>query len=83
MGVSAARRVTSAFKACPTRIRRLRGGSRPPRTRKQMLSTEIDEAVVQAHHLQVNKAEFLRLAEERFDVFQEKRVRTIDKQGVL
>ena len=51
--------------------------------RKQMLSTEIDEAVVQAHHLQVNKAEFLRLAEERFDVFQEKRVRTTDKQGVL
>ena len=51
--------------------------------RKQMLSTEIDEAVVQAHHLQVNKAEFLRLAEERFDVFHEKRVRTTDKQGVL
>jgi len=51
--------------------------------RKQMLSTEIDEAVVQAHHLQVNKAEFLRLSEERFDAFQEKRVRTTDKQGVL
>jgi hypothetical protein len=41
-----------------------------------MLSTEIDEAVVQAHHLQVNNAEFLRLAEERFDAFQDKRVRS-------
>ena len=46
MGVSAARRVTSAFKACPTRIRRLRGGSRPPRTRKQMLSTRGEQTLV-------------------------------------
>jgi GntR family transcriptional regulator len=51
--------------------------------RRRLLASEIDEAVVQAHHLQVSKDEFLRLAEERFDAFQEKRVRTTDKQGVL
>ena len=35
--------------------------------RRRLLTDEIDQAVVQAHHLQVSKAEFLRLAEERFD----------------
>src|ERR1700737_1571960 len=34
--------------------------------RRRLLASEIDEAVVQAHHLQVSKDEFLRLAEERF-----------------
>src|SRR6476659_8861632 len=38
--------------------------------RRRLLAGEIDEAVVQAHHLQVNRADFLRLAEERFDSFQ-------------
>jgi GntR family transcriptional regulator len=51
--------------------------------RRQMLTSEIDEAVVQAHHLQVSKDEFLRLAEDRFDSFHSKRVRATDKQGVL
>ena len=51
--------------------------------RRQMLTSEIDEAVVQAHHLQVNKAEFLHLAEERFEAFLEKRTGTTDKQGAL
>ena len=51
--------------------------------RRRLLADEIDEAVVQAHHLQVTKDEFLRLAEERFDSFQEKRVRTAEKEGVL
>src|SRR5438067_4910814 len=32
--------------------------------RRRLLASEIDEAVVQAHHLQVSKSEFLRLAEE-------------------
>ena len=51
--------------------------------RRQLLAGEIDEAVVQAHHLQVSKAEFLRLAEERFDSFHERRARAADKpQGV-
>src|SRR4051795_5543642 len=41
--------------------------------RRRILADEIDEAVVQAHHFQVAKAEFLRLAEERFDSFERAR----------
>jgi GntR family transcriptional regulator len=51
--------------------------------RRRLLADEIDEAVVQAHHLQVNRDEFLRLAGERFDSFHEKRVRTAPKEGVV
>jgi GntR family transcriptional regulator len=43
--------------------------------RLKLLSQEIDDAVVQAHHLQIAKAEFLRLADERFDAFEHKRSR--------
>lgn len=42
--------------------------------RLKLLTEEIDDAVVQAHHLMVDKAGFLKLAEERFDLFQRKRV---------
>jgi GntR family transcriptional regulator len=51
--------------------------------RRRLLTDEIDEAVVQAHHLQVSRSEFLRLVEARFDSFQEKRFRTTGKAGVL
>ena len=44
--------------------------------RRELLTSEIDEAVVQAHHLQVGRDEFLRLAEDRFDAFQHQRDRT-------
>ena len=40
--------------------------------RTQLLTDEIDHAIVQAHHLQVGKAEFLELAEERFERFEQK-----------
>ncbi len=43
--------------------------------RLKLLAQEIDEAVVQAHHLQIEKSEFLRLAEDRFDAFEQKRAR--------
>ena len=43
--------------------------------RKKMIADAIDEAVIQAHHLQINKSEFLRLAEERFDALQTRRAR--------
>ena len=43
--------------------------------RTKMLTEEIDQAVVQAHHLQVAKAEFLRLSEERYDAFEKRRTR--------
>ena len=40
--------------------------------RKQLLLTEIDEAVVMAHHLQVDKEKFLALVKERLDYFEKK-----------
>jgi GntR family transcriptional regulator len=43
--------------------------------RLKLLAEEIDDAVVQAHHLQVAKPEFLRLADDRFDAFERKRLR--------
>jgi len=43
--------------------------------RVRLLTEEIDQAVVQAHHLQVAKTEFLRLAEERFESFEKRRLR--------
>lgn len=51
-------------------------------TRRELLVQEIDEAVVQAHHLQVSKAEFLKVADHRFDVFQNQRDRA-EKSGRL
>jgi GntR family transcriptional regulator len=55
----------------------LRASSAPFRkdVRLKLLGSEIDDAVTQAHHLQVTKAEFLELAEERFDLFAQKRSR--------
>ncbi|OFW29284.1 MAG: hypothetical protein A3H97_08960 [Acidobacteria bacterium RIFCSPLOWO2_02_FULL_65_29] len=41
--------------------------------RLELLAQEIDDAVIQAHHLQVGKTEFLRLAEARFDTFEQQR----------
>ena len=41
--------------------------------RVEMLTEAIDGVVTEAHHLQVGKSDFLRLSEDRFDRFQEKR----------
>jgi len=43
--------------------------------RRRLLAESIDEAVVHAHHLRIDRAEFLRLWEERFEVFEQKRAR--------
>ena len=43
--------------------------------RRKLLAESIDESVVHAHHLQIDKSEFLRLAQERFDTFEHKRAR--------
>jgi GntR family transcriptional regulator len=43
--------------------------------RLELLTREIDGAVVQAHHLQVGKPDFLRLTEDRFDAFEHERDR--------
>ena len=47
--------------------------------RLHQLAERIDDAVVEAHHLQVTKADFLRLAEDRFDAFQQRRMRVASK----
>ena len=43
--------------------------------RRRLLAETMDDVVVHAHHLQIGKAEFLRLAEDRFDDFERKRAR--------
>jgi GntR family transcriptional regulator len=40
--------------------------------RQKLLFTEIDEAVVMAHHLQVDREKFLALVKERLDHFERK-----------
>jgi GntR family transcriptional regulator len=44
-------------------------------TRLRLLAQTVDEAVVQAHHFQIDRNDFLRLAGERFDVFAGRRAR--------
>ncbi|HLS27753.1 MAG TPA: GntR family transcriptional regulator [Opitutales bacterium] len=39
------------------------------KAKEELLLREIDEAVVMAHHLQIDSETFLRLAEERLDFF--------------
>jgi GntR family transcriptional regulator len=41
--------------------------------RLQLVTEEMDQAVVQAHHLQIGREEFVRLAETRFDAFEQRR----------
>jgi len=40
--------------------------------KNKLLLTEVDEAVVMAHHLQVGREKFLALVEERLDYFERK-----------
>ena len=41
--------------------------------RRKLLTEEIDQAIVQAHHLQVSRDEFLKLVNERLDAMDERR----------
>jgi len=41
--------------------------------RRKMLIEEIDQAIVQAHHLQVPRDEFLQLVQKRLEVLEERR----------
>lgn len=47
--------------------------------REEMLSTEIDAVVVQAHHLQVGRDDLLRLVNERFTAFEERRAEATEQ----
>jgi GntR family transcriptional regulator len=53
----------------------LKGNNSPLKkdVRRKLLIEEIDQAIVQAHHLQVSRSEFLELARQRFDVIEEKK----------
>ena len=48
--------------------------------RRKLLIEEVDRAIVQAHHLQVPRAEFLELIHERLDVLDDKRRAHEDKK---
>ena len=55
----------------------VRSGTSPYRkeVRRTLLGDALDDAVIQAHHLQVGRADFLELAKERFDALQTRRAR--------
>ncbi|HEX5473969.1 MAG TPA: GntR family transcriptional regulator [Vicinamibacterales bacterium] len=50
--------------------------------RRRMLAGILDDAAVQAHHLQIGQDEFLRIAEERFNVLEHRRTRAMEKGHV-
>lgn len=45
--------------------------------RMRLVTEEMDDAVIAAHHLQVEKTEFLRLAADRFEMFAKRRARAL------
>jgi GntR family transcriptional regulator len=47
--------------------------------RLRLLTKEVDDAVVQAHHLQVQKHDFLKLVQERFEAFEARRARAANE----
>src|SRR5688500_10939750 len=53
----------------------VRGGESPLRkdVRRKLVAERVDDAVIHAHHLQIGKLDFIRLAEERFDALDRKR----------
>ena len=65
--------VTEAGRGCF-----IANGTAPYRkdVRLKLLTEEIDQAVVQAHHLRVGKTELLRLVSERHDLFEARRDRS-------
>lgn len=48
--------------------------------RRKLLIEEIDQTIVQAHHLQVARDEFLKLVQERLDVLDAKRRKNEDQK---
>lgn len=48
--------------------------------RRKLLTSEIDQAIVQAHHLQVSRPEFLELVKERLDAHEAMRRTNAGKQ---
>ena len=48
--------------------------------RQKLLAADIDAAIVQAHHLQVDEKDFLNLVQERLEVFEERNRSNADKK---
>ncbi len=48
--------------------------------RQKMLADDIDAAIVQAHHLQVDEKEFLEVVKERLEIFGQKNKSNADKR---
>lgn len=46
--------------------------------RRRLLADTLDHAVIHAHHLQIGKEDFLRVAEERFDALADRRARAAE-----
>jgi GntR family transcriptional regulator len=55
----------------------VRAGASPLRkdARMRLLTGAVDDAAVQAHHLQIERADFLRLAGDRYDEFERQRAK--------
>ena len=55
----------------------VRAGQSPLRkdVRRKLLADRMDDAAVHAHHMQIEREEFIRLAEERYDVLAQQRLR--------
>jgi GntR family transcriptional regulator len=55
----------------------VRNGDSPLRkdARRKLVAERLDDAVVHAHHLQIDRTDFLRLAAERFDAIDAQRAR--------
>lgn len=66
---------TIAGKGCFVRA----GGTSPLRkdARRKRLAEKIDDAVVHAHHLQIERDDFLKLAEQRYDALAGRRARAL------
>ncbi len=43
--------------------------------RNQLLAEEVDAAIVQAHHLQIDRPDFLKLVNQRLDLFEARRAK--------
>ena len=58
----------------------IRAGQAPfkKEARRKLLAETLDHAAVHAHHLQLGKADFLRIAEERFNTLEHKRLRAAE-----
>ena len=49
--------------------------------RRELLAGEVDAAIVQAHHLQIERDDFLKLVDQRLDAFEAKRARALSSPG--